>query len=392
MKKRVPYGSVRLYADAENRDRFVTLVTGIGVSAEIAEESGGVTVSVSASDAKKIASALDKSGIIVYINSVCGIYNILSRAFSRIGLLVGGAIFFALLILSTAFVFRIEVSGNQLLSREQVKDELALLGVRAGARISDVDTDAVRDAFLTEHPEFSFAAVSVKGTTVCVELKERLTASSSVEVKHPLLVADTDCVIKYLTVVSGKPLVKAGASVKKGDLLISGYVSGSGLQYTDDPILRYDGAAGKVYAEMTDTVTAEVPFEEQTEKFLNKSTVGLKISLLGLELTLGKYVDGEDCRTQSERNLTVFGVIELPITVSECKRTEKITVTVKRSEAEAKDEARRQALLMLNAELSEATLLHSEVKEEITEYGARVTVVYGCLKNVAVPKDIEKKD
>jgi similar to stage IV sporulation protein len=386
------YTGVRLYTDVENRDRFVSIVTEMGISARIMEENDGVTALVSISDAKKIASALDKSNIIVYINNVCGIYNILSRAFKRIGLMVGGALFLALLLISTAFVFKVEVSGAQPLSREQVKDELALLGVRAGARINAVNTDAVRDAFLTKHPEFSFAAVSIKGTTVCIELMEKLTASTSVEKKYPLLVADTDCVIKYLTVVSGKPLVKAGAAVRKGDLLISGYVSGSGLQYTDDPILRYDGAAGKVYAEMTDTVIAEVPFEEQTVRISDESTVGFKISLLGLELMLGRYVDGEDCHTQSERNLTVFGVIELPITVHECKKTEKSTFTVKRSEAEASAEARRQAFLKLNEELSEATLLHSEVKEEITEHSAKVTVVYGCLKNVAVPKDIEKKD
>ena len=385
-------GKAELYADSDNRNAFVSLISSLGITASIASDTknGGVIAVMRPSDAKKIASALDKSDIIVYINSVCGIKSILARNIKRPGLFIGGIVFFALLMLSTLFVFKVEVNGSALLSKEQVRNELADFGIRAGARISEIDRNEVTGRFLIAHPEFSWAAINVKGTTVCLELKERSTASSSGEEKHSLLVADADGVIKYLTVSSGKPLVYSGMSVKKGDLLISGYVSGNGLQYTDTPLLRYDGASGKVYAEIKGKLGAAVPFEETEEYITATEITGKRFSIFGVDIKVGSYKNDDVHVMESERNLTVFGVIELPITVTDCRRIEKQTVIKVRDTDEATSEARKRVYASLNEILRDATLTETEFITEITDGEVRVTLVYGCVKNIAVPKDIGK--
>ena len=205
-----------------------------------------------------------------------------------------------------------------------------------------------------------------------------------------MLVAETDAVIRYLTVISGKPLVTAGASVKKGDLLISGYISGSGLQYTDDPILRYDGAAGEVLGEIRDKITVFVPFAEESETVTVLNQSGIRISLLGMEIDLGEYSGDEAHTVAPEKNLTVFGAIELPITVSECYLLKKQTEITLRDELQATNEAKKRAYRVLSDALDGAILTESVLETAVEENGITVTVSYGCIKNVAVPKDIRE--
>lgn len=385
-------GKTVLYADESNKNGFLSVINRLGISAKVEAdaENGGVFVTVRPSSAKKIASALDKSGIIVYINSVCGIRSILARGKRRPGLLIGAVVFFMMLMISTAFVFKVEIKGSELISKDEIRGELAELGVRAGARISDIDRGRVTAEFLTAHPEFAWAALNVKGTTVSLELKEKSASSPMAPEKYGMLVAETDAVIKYLTVISGKPLVASGTAVKKGDLLISGFVSGSGLQYTDAPLLRYDGAAGEVYGEIRSEISVYVPFEESAEVVRAQKRSGTRFSLLGAAFTLGNFCDDAQHKVGSEKNLTVFGSVELPITVTECYLVEKETVITVRDELQAEAEARIRAYKALNSALSGAILTETEIITKVEENGVTVTLRYGCVKNVAVPKDIQK--
>lgn len=391
MKKRFFYG-VELKAYNENKAVLLETVLSVNARAKVFEgEDGSVLVVVSPKNAKKIAVALDKSNILVYINNVCVINNILSRIIMRPGLILGAIMFLALLFFSTAFVFKVEVKGDVSVGRDEVRKELVGLGVCAGARISDINCPEITAKFLDAHSEFSWASVNVYGTTVVLELKSRETVPEINEKKHSLLVADCNGVIRYLTVSSGKPLVKVGEPVKKGDLLVCGYVSGSGLQYSDDPILRYYGAAGKVYAEVYGSVEAFSPFSEVAESKTDVKTSGICISVFGCSFTFGDFKTDVNSRVSATRNVTVFGLIELPVTYSVCTKNETVQNAIVRSEVEAEATATQEAFLKLEDLLDGATLEWSETLTETTETGVRVTVNYRCVKNIAVPKDIENK-
>ena len=383
-------GRAELYAEAEHSEGLIRAITEASVNANALpdSENGGVTVTLSPSDAKKIASALDKSGNIVYINSVCGIKSICINNFKRIGLLIGAVLFIALLSLSTLFVFKVDVVGSELVSKEQIKSELADFGIRVGARLSDIDRAAAASGFMRLHPEYSWAAVNFKGTTVCLELKERESGESAEKDSADILIADFDGVVREVLVYSGKSTVKPGDVVKKGDILINGFISGNGLQYSDDPRLRYDGAAGSVKAEVTDSFQLEVLLVEETAVSAEGKRTGLFFSFMGASVTLGEVVEGSDHYILSApKNVMLIGGIELPITYRECVRVESRAQTVVRDTAEAEAQALLRAYEELGERLGEAELTEIDVKKEITENGVTVTVDYGCLREIAVPKD-----
>lgn len=381
-------GEAELYADEIYRDRLVSVVAESGVRAKITNnaENSGVSVRLSPQNAKKIASALDKFNIIVYINSVCGLKTELISRCKRIGLLIGAVLFFALLSLSTLFVFKVEVSGSELIAVQDVKAELSDFGIRVGARLSDIDRTAVANRFLQLHPELSWAAISFKGTTVRLELKEKTEAPPFSDDKADFLIAGCDGVVKNILVYSGKAVVAPNTVVKKGDLLISGYVSGSGLQYTDNPILRYEGASGSVTAEVVESISSYVLFVEETVRTENGKHSGTVFEIFGKRITVGKVENSDGYHMMPEKNLTIWGRIELPITYRECYEIKRTAEVVRRDEAQATLCARARAYEELSGALDGASLSEIEILSDADETGARVVLNYVCLREIAVPK------
>lgn len=386
-------GKAVLYADADNKDGLVDALSKSLVESKIRKDgqNGGVTVTLCPSDVKKIAPTLDKMGVIVYINNIYGFKYLCARNFKRVGVLLGITAFLLILLLSTMFVFKIEISGSELISKEQIKSELSEFGIRVGAKLSDIDRADASNRFMQNHPEFSFVAINFKGTTVCVELKERSSAEQIDRGRADFMVAECDGVITRLVVTGGRGMVTPGTVVKKGDLLISGMISGNGLQYSDDPALRYDGAFGEVFAETSGSLDVQLAFEELRNEISSREKCGVRISVFGLDIDFGTVrADLEKgFELSGERNVTVFGSVELPITYRECTRVETVQKKVLRDEAEALLEAEKVAYRKLSEQLGGGFLTEINVSKGTNDSGAWVKIEYGCERNIAVPKGME---
>ena len=104
------------------------------------------------------------------------------------------------------------------------------------------------NAIVSISGEISWAALNVKGTTVTLNVRETALPSDKSDELPPMMVAKKSGVVRSVELYSGKSAVKVGSVVKEGDLLISGFISGNGLQYSDTPGIRYEGASGSVRA------------------------------------------------------------------------------------------------------------------------------------------------
>ena len=386
-------GKAVIYADEDNKDGLVDVLSKSLVESKIQSDgqNGGVKVTLCPSDVKKIAPTLDKMGVIVYINNIYGFKYLCTRNFKRVGVLLGITVFLLLLFLSTTFVFKIEISGSELISKEQIKSELSAFGIRVGARLSDIDRADASNRFMQNHPEFSFVAINFKGTTVCVELKERISADRIDQTRVDFLVAECDGVITRLAVTGGRGMVTPGTVVKKGDLLIIGMISGNGLQYSDNPALRYDGASGEVFAETSGFLDVQLPFKECRDEIESREKCGVSISVFGLDINFGTVsADSEQgFDLLGERNVTVFGSVELPITYRECVRVKTVQKNVIRDEAEALLEAEKIAYMKLSEQLGSGFLTEINVSKGTNDSGAWVKIEYGCERNIAAPKSME---
>ncbi len=369
-------GSVRIYADKQSSDALIAFLTERKIECEIAPnvEKGGIYTDISPHLLKNIAPALDKSGIIVYIINIYGFAHILSRYRARTGLAVGAMLFALMLWASTLFVWRVELSGSELLSKEQLRAELEAMGVYPGCRISEIDKSTVANRFLSLHPELSWAGLNFNGTTVSLTVKETLERPEDKSPDAPLLVAKHDGIVSFVGVYEGVAVVSTGTVVKKGDVLISGFVSGSGLQITEEPLLRTGNAKGVVKAEVAGKIEMRADFSESSEVQTLGAVCGRNISVFGRDFNIG-CTDGE---SDGGKNLTVFGFIELPITVKSYREVCTQTEISEYSREEAEERAKQRAYEKLNAELPSGEVL--KIRWEVKEDDSGVTVVmsYVC--------------
>ncbi len=380
-------GRVKIYADEKNKDALISFFVNNGIRATVSadNEKGGIYTEISPTLLKKIAPALDKLNIMVYIINIYGFNRLRSRYGKRYGLLLGALLFVALLWVSTLFVWRVDVSGTELLSKAEVRAELSEMGVKVGAKISKINRSEVLNTFLKEHTELSWAALNFKGTTAVLILKETEEKPDGTEpAKSRLMVASESGVIRSVTVYEGVATVKVGTVVSKGDVLISGLISGSGGQITDTPPLRVTNAVGSVKAEVVKNVEVSIPFAEElsrTEKSEKKVRV---ISVFGRDFSFGST---EGTVLEDERNITFFGVVEIPVTVKTFSQERAVTDTVSRDGETARLEAERQLYKKIAEALGEGELTYVKTEYAETESGIIGYAEIGCVIEIAVPHE-----
>lgn len=151
-----------------------------------------------------------------------------------------GAVGCALFIYAMSlFVWEIDVTGNISRSDETLLEFLEDNDVRHGMPIASIDCARIVKDLRKQYDDIIWASASIRGTRLIIQIKENETleqervftqASENEETENSKeasvdIVADQDCIITEIITRKGTPLVKAGDTVKKGDILVSGLVA-----------------------------------------------------------------------------------------------------------------------------------------------------------------------
>ena len=384
-------GRVELFADYANREKLISffIENNIRTKMRYCEANGGVFTEISPFLLKKIAPALDKLGIIVYINNIYGIKHILNIMSKRPGIIFGALLFAAILWLSTMFVWRVEISGNERLTKEYLRENLLSYGVGEGVKISDIDEREISARMVSLCPEISWAAINIQGTTVTLEVLETEFSENDEKSVPDILVAKKSGLIRQISVYSGKAAVDVGTVVKAGDLLILGFISGNGLQYSDAMGIRYEGAAGSVKAEVSETAEILVPFEMENVTELQGKATGIRLSLFGNSINIGKL---QNEIVSEGKRLSFFGEIELPVIYRVSYEAETVTEIITISEEEAAIAAERMIYEKIIETCGDGELTAVSVRYETTEQGIRAIAEISYITEIALGKNITGKD
>lgn len=151
-----------------------------------------------------------------------GVPFVISRLKRRRGLWLGGILCFTMVYLLLSFIWGYEVSGNVLYSDAHMIALVQEYGLLPGARSDKFDYDALQQQIVLDHPEFTWILLRPSGTTLTIQVKERLPDLA----QHPTagsIVAKADGRITELLTFRGTPLVKRGQWVQKGQVIIGGW-------------------------------------------------------------------------------------------------------------------------------------------------------------------------
>lgn len=280
----------------------------------------------------------------------------------------------------SCFIWNISIEGNLSLSRETLMTYLEAEEVSYGAAKRSIDCKKLAAQMRNDFPNLTWVSVRMKGTGLFVNVQEntdenfaqefagqmqgtetaaqeqqRISDSGSTLLPDSTaaadLVADIDGEIVQMVTRSGKPLVKEGDTIAKGDLLVSGQ-----LEITDDAgtvvSYQYCEADADVYVKTTVSYEDSFPLvhtePEYTGNKRNAWYVKLGTQPFGMDFGTGKFEKADVIG--KEQQLKVLQDFYLP--VSFCKITAyeytEILKTYTKEEAISISEEKLQKFLQKN--------------------------------------------
>ncbi|MBQ9145845.1 MAG: sporulation protein YqfD [Clostridia bacterium] len=155
-----------------------------------------------------------------YHTSPRGAKRLAFSLFARKGLWIVSIIALLVLTLLGGFVWSVDVSSPDPNIASLASKTLADAGIAPFLPIRSIDPKEIRALLL---PIQGVAQVSVefRGTTLFVSLLPSLPVGEPFEEDFSPIVASCDCIIQRIVVERGRALVKAGDTVRKGDVLIA---------------------------------------------------------------------------------------------------------------------------------------------------------------------------
>ena len=234
------------------------------------------------------------------------IVGILRRPVLIIGMLV-------ILVLTTLLPTRIlfvSVSGNSNLPDNLILEKAALSGIHFGASRKSVRSEKVKNALLSQIPELQWVGVNTLGCVANIAVSER-PSQKGISTAEFLTnsVASMDGIVCKVETQKGTPLVKPGQAVKKGQILISGYIDCG--RY-----IRVTGAEGEVYARTNRELETILPLATKNRgDFRTVITIDkLKIGKNIINLSKDSGIYNDMCvKMYEEQYLTLPGGMCLPI-------------------------------------------------------------------------------
>ena len=226
-------------------------------------------------------------GMTVGVSGRNGIYFFLKRYSRRTGLLIGALLAALMVTFFSNIVMRIEISGNETVSDDEILSLLRLGGIYYGSFIPAADLHHAERILLASSDRISWAAVRHSGCRVIVQVSEMTDSPQPVPKGYPCnIVAVRDAQITSMKVYSGMVMPMLGDTVRKGELLISGVVPKrySGTYYVH--------AMGEITGRYPETVSFVQPYED-TAEVIGEPYTATSLELFGKRFALSGDAEPE---------------------------------------------------------------------------------------------------
>ena len=244
---RLIFGYVRVEVEGYYIERFINICQNKKILIWNLNRQKGVKLylNIGIKDFKKLKSIARKTNCKIKIKKKKGIPFILHRYKKRKIFAIFLIIIAFFIYTSSKYVWNVEVHVEDNLQIEQIVEDLADLGLKKGVLKSKINTDKLINEFRLKRNDVSWIGIDLKGTNAIVKIvkvdeKPDLLDNS----EYCNIVASKSGVITKLIAQNGTAIAKVGDEVKKGDILIAGYMEG---KYTDK---RFVHSLGEVQAKI----------------------------------------------------------------------------------------------------------------------------------------------
>ncbi len=336
--------------------------------------------------ARRLIRACQKRELVIEAIGEYGVPSLLFAFAKRPGLVAGALLAVCLAVVSSLFVWSIEVVGNESMTEQEVVDALRVCDFGVGSYLPGVRVRELENRILIASERIAWISIYLDGTVARVQVIEQKSAAREQSRLPANLIATADGQIEYLQLYRGESVVQVGQAVKKGELLVSGiYESGS-------QSFRYTRAAGEVMARTERTIVVEIPLQYEQKVAQKPQTTEIVLHFFNFSMKIFK-----NCRNLPLTCDIIKNEIELPN--SEQKRVPiSLTQTVCQPYLLQTDHrSAEQALSLCYEGLEEelarlsdsAQLLRKSIATTIGEESVILTCTVECIENIAAQQEFE---
>lgn len=350
------------------------------------EKASIMHTNISIKDFKKIKRITKQINCRVHIERKKGLPFFLDR-YKKRKIFVIGLIAILLIIFGTSnFVWNIEVVGNEKINKDELIQELKEQGLEIGTPKRKINKNEIINTIRLKRNDVSWVGINIKGTNVTVKIVETEEKPEIInQDEYCNIVANKDALIQKIDSTKGTSVVKEGDLVKKGSILIGGWMEG---KYTG---VRYVHGAGKVIGKVWYTETARVQLKEEKTEKTGKEEKKYKINFnnfqINLYKTLSKFEKYDTIYT--DKKVKIFSDFYLPVSFTKCNNFETISKTEEYTQEEAKNIAIERAEKKLAEQVTNSDDIQDKKINVITtnDY-VEVEVIYEVLENIGTEEKI----
>lgn len=297
-------------------------------------------------------------------------------------------IFIILIIIAilSNFVWNIQIEGTEKISKDELIQTLKEEGLSIGKFKPGIETREIINKVRLDRDDIAWIGIEITGTNAIVKVVEAEEKPEIVdEDEYCNIVATKDGVVTKIMAQNGTPLVKNGDLIKKGTVLIGGWLEG---KYTGTRYVHSNGQVeAKVWYTQKERVYLKETKKEDTGEAQDKYSVNINNFIINFNKRVSKFENYDTI--EEAKKIKLFSNFYLPIELVKTTYKEYKVVEIAHTLEEAKTIGIERAKDKLNAQIENTNNITDEqvnIKEE-TNF-VDVEVVYEVKENIGTKEKI----
>ena len=295
-------------------------------------------------------------------------------------------LFASLIILSSNFVWNVEIQIEDGASIENIEEDLKSFGLEVGKLKSSIDSKSIINEMRLKRSDIAWMGIELKGTNAIVKLVKADEKPDIIdESEYCSIVSNKAGIITKINAQDGTANVKVGDTVNVGDTLISGWMEG---KYTG---IRYVHAKGEIEAKVWYTKNKKIMYNtterRETGEEENKYSLKFNNFKINLSKKLSKFQIYDTIET--ENKVRIFSNFYLPISLIKTTNQEVIEEQKTYDIEEAKNIGIQELEEELNNEIeNKEAIVNKNVNTYVEDDGVNIYVTYEVLENIGTNEKI----
>lgn len=288
-------GYVRIRITGDSYDRFLNLCAFRNIRLwDLVWAQGAYEACITLKDFRRLKNITRKSHASVRITQRHGFPFFVHRYRKRKFYFVSIAAALLFLFWLSSHIWNISIEGNLSQTDDVIFEYLETAGIQHGMPKSEVDCKELASQIRNYFTQFAWVAAELKGTRLVIHVKEGITGTqaeiTAEDAQPSSLAAEKAGTVVSVFTRKGRPLVEAGDTVEKGEVLVSGLLP----IYDDSSALgsiQYTAADADIVIRTQTAYEDTVSFENEKKRYTGKETVRhmLKIGDIPFALPQPEY-------------------------------------------------------------------------------------------------------